>query len=302
MDLYQLEYFLEVARQRNFTRAAVRLHLAQAALSEQIRKLEEELGTPLFQRGRRESTLTAAGETLRGHAEALLDRASAARRAVEAVIGLRGGRLVIGAIPSVSAGLLPVAVRAFRQRYAEVELVIVEGTSDFVAEGVESGRVELGIIQHPPPAGALDETTLLQERFVILAAADHAVACQRLVDLRSLAAESFVFFKGRARDSALAACRAAGFEPRLACESGELETVRALVAAGLGVALLPELAAQRARPDGTVVRMVEPKVERRLVVITRRGHVVSPAAAEFESLLRKETRKTSKVRSKARSL
>ena len=287
MELYQLEYFLEVARQRNFTRAAARLHLAQAALSEQIRKLENELETPLFQRGRRQSTLTVAGETLREHAESLLDRVAAARRAIEAVVGLRGGRLVIGAIPSVSAGLLPAAVRAFRRRHPEVELFIVEGTSEFVAESVESGRVEIGIIQHPLPAGPLDGRLLFSEPFVVLAAANHPVARRRRVELGSLAKEAFVFFKGRARDSALAACRAAGFEPRLACESGELETVRALVAAGLGLALLPELAAQRAAPACALVRLSGPKVERKLIVVTRRGHAVSPAAEEFEELLRK---------------
>jgi len=287
MELYQLEYFLEVARQRNFTRAAARLHLAQAALSEQIRKLEEELGTRLFQRGRRESTLTAAGETLREHAEELLDRAAVARRAVQAVVGLRGGRLVIGAIPSVSASLLPAAVREFRRRHPQVELVIVEGTSESVAEGVASGRVEMGIIQHPTPAGALEERELLSESFVVVAPTNHPVARQKRVNLKSLADEPFILFKGRARASALEACRLAGFEPRLACESGELETVRALVAAGLGVALLPELAAQRARPACALVRLSAPKVERRLVVVTRRGYAASPAAAEFDEVLRR---------------
>ncbi|HSI11354.1 MAG TPA: LysR substrate-binding domain-containing protein [Chthoniobacter sp.] len=286
MELYQLEYFLEVARQRNFTRAAARLHLAQAALSEQIRKLEDELATPLFRRGRRESTLTAAGETLRVHAEVLLERAAAARHAVQELVGLRSGKLVIGAIPSVSAGLLPAAVTAFRKRHPQVELVIAEGTSESVAEGVESGRVEMGVIQHPAPAGPFDERTLLIESFVILSAPHHAIARRRRVSLKSLAGEPFVFFKGRARDSALTACREAGFEPRLACESGELETVRALVAAGLGIALLPELAAQRARPACALVRLNGPPVERQLVVVTRRGHAPSPAATEFEALLR----------------
>jgi DNA-binding transcriptional LysR family regulator len=298
MELYQLEYFLEVARQRNFTRAAGRLHLAQAALSEQIRKLEDELGAPLFQRGRRESTLTAAGETLRVHAEALVERASAARRAVQELVGLRGGRLVIGAIPSVSAGLLPAAVSAFRRRHPQVELVISEGTSESVAEGVENGRVEMGIIQHPTPAGPFEERLLLTETFVLLVPSAHRLARLRSVKLPSLAAESFVFFKGRARESALAACREAGFQPRLACESGELETVRTLVAAGLGLAILPELAAQRARPACALVRLSEPKIERQLLVVTRRGHVPSPAAEEFESLLRSGRTAKSRVPSR----
>lgn len=286
MELYQLRYFLETARQRNFTRAAARLHLAQAALSEQIRKLEEELGADLFQRGRRESTLTAAGEMLCIHAEALLERADVARNAVQALMGLRGGRLVIGAIPSVSAGLLPRSLVAFRKSHPKVELVIAEGTSEEVAEGVESGRIEMGIIQHPLSGNLLEERLLLVEPFALLVPAKHRIAARRSVKLGDVAEEPFVFFKGRARDSALAACREAGFEPRMACESGELETVRALVAAGLGLALLPQLAARKATPGCAVVGLRAPRVERRLIMVTRKGHALSPAAREFEVLLK----------------
>ncbi len=285
MELYQLRYFLEAARQRNFTRAAARLRLAQTALSEQIRNLEADLGAMLFVRGRRESTLTAAGEALATHAEVILEQAENARRAVQELVGLRGGRLVIGAIPSVSAGLLPKPVAAFRQRHPQVELVLAEGTSDTVADWVESGRVALGIVQLPSSGGRFEERLLLTEHFVLLAAADHRLAKQKAVNLASLSEEPFVCYKGRARDTALAACREAGFEPRITCESGELEAVHALVAAGLGLALLPELAAHRAAPDCALVKLRSPKVERRLAVLTRRGGKNSPAAAVFEELL-----------------
>lgn len=292
MELYQLQYFLEVARQKNFTRAAAKLHLAQAALSEQIRKLESEVGAPLFQRGRRESVLTAAGEALALHAESLLQQAEAARRAVQELIGLRGGRLVIGAIPSVSAGLLPAPVARFRQCYPQVELVLAEGTSENVADWVESGRVELGVVQSPITRGLFSERVLMTERFVLLVPNGHVMAKRREVDLKVLATEPFVFFKGRARESALNACREAGFDPRMACESGELETVRALVAAGLGVALLPELAARRARPECALVRVRKPRVERQLSLIRKRGHTASNAAGAFEELLHKAGRQS----------
>lgn len=288
MELYQLRYFLEAARQRSFTRAAARLHLAQAALSEQIRKLEADLGVVLFDRGRRESTLTAAGEVLATHAAALLEQAEHTRSAVQELVGLRGGRLAIGAIPSVSAGLLPAAVAAFRQRHPQVELVLIEGTSDAVAELIESGRVALGIVQLPSSGGRFDECPLLTEPFVLLAAPSHPVAKQRAVSLSGLATEPFVFYKGRARDTALAACRTAGFEPRIACESGELEAVHALVAAGLGLALLPRLAALRAAPACALLPLRAPRVERSLAILTRRGRQPSPAAAAFQALLLKK--------------
>jgi LysR family hydrogen peroxide-inducible transcriptional activator len=281
MELYQLAYFVETARQRNFTRAAARLRLAQAALSEQIRKLEEEMGTPLFQRGRRESVLTAAGETLRQHAEGLLERAETARRAVQEVAGLRGGRLSVGAIPSVSACLLPGAVAEFRTKHPKVELALYEGTSEAVAQWVESGRVELGIVQLPTAGGRFDERPLLTERFVALVPSTHPTARQRSVALEKLSGESFVLYKGRARDTALAACRAAGFEPRIACESSELETIRSLVGAGLGIALLPQLATRQKTVDCTALDIRGVAVERQVALLTRTAGTVSPGAEGF---------------------
>ena len=285
MELYQLEYFLEAARQRNFTRAAAHLHLAQAALSEQIRNLESELGTPLFHRGRRETVLTAAGETLRTHAEALLERATAARQAVQDLVGLRGGRLTIGVIPSVSACVLPAAIAAFRKQHPLVELALFEGTSEAVAQSVESGRVEFGIVQLPTSGGDFDEHLFFTEPFVALVAKSHAAAKQRRITLAKLAHEPFVFYKGRARDTALAACRAAGFEPRIACESSELETIRSLVAAGLGVAILPQLATRQNTANCIAVRLRGESIERKVAVISRTGHTVSPGAAVFRKLL-----------------
>jgi DNA-binding transcriptional LysR family regulator len=281
MELYQLEYFLEAARQRNFTRAAAKLHLAQAALSEQIQKLETDVGAPLFHRGRRESVLTAAGETLRQHAEGLLERADAARRAVQEVAGLRGGRLSVGTIPSVSACLLPGALAEFRDKHPQVELALFEGTSESVAQWVENGRVELGIVQLPTAGGRFEERLLLTEPFVALVPAAHRVARQRSVALEKLSGEPFVLYKGRARDTALAACRAAGFEPRIACESSELETIRSLVAAGLGIALLPQLAAREPSPECRALAIRGAPVERKVALLTRPNPSGSPGAEVF---------------------
>jgi LysR family hydrogen peroxide-inducible transcriptional activator len=286
MELYQLEYFLEAARQRNFTRAAQHLHLAQAALSEQIRKLEGELGGALFVRGRRESVLTQAGETLRAHAEILLGQAAAAKEAVRDLFGLRAGRLLVGAISSVSACLLPAAVAAFRMRYPLLDLCLLEGTTEQVSRWVEEGRVELGLVQLPAGPGSFRQTLLFAEPFVLLVPTGHRLARCRKAVLGELAQESFVFYRGRARDAAQAACRAAGFEPRVACESGELQTIRSLVAANLGLALLPKLAAGANTSQYVAVPLAAPVPEREVALLQRSGRELSPGAAEFRSLLR----------------
>jgi LysR family hydrogen peroxide-inducible transcriptional activator len=285
MELYQLEYFMEAARQRSFTRAAARLHLAQAALSEQIRKLEFELGTPLFNRGRRETVLTSAGETLRVHAESLLEHAETAKRAVRDLVGLRGGRLTIGTIPSVSACLLPQVISVFRKRHPLVELALYEGTSEAVAQWVETGRVEFGIVQLPTSSGSFDENPLFTEPFVALIAKTNPKANQRTIQLAKLAEETFILYKGRARDTALSACREAGFEPRIACESSELETIRSLVAAGLGIAILPQLATRQPSTGCAVLRLHDNPVERQVALLSRSGHTASPSAKAFRGLL-----------------
>jgi DNA-binding transcriptional LysR family regulator len=281
MELYQLAYFLEVTRQKNFTRAAERLNLAQPALSQQMKNLEAELGAPLFVRGRRQTLLTPAGEALLPRAEALLAQAEAARQTVAEVASLRGGRLVIATIPSVSACWLPPVIRRFRAAHPGVELVLVEESSGRVAELVESGRAELGLLQLPVNGEVFDVRELACEPFVLLVGAEHPVARQKTIRLAALAGEPFIFYKGRARDTVLSACREAGFEPRVACESGELETVRALVAAGLGVALLPRLAVTAGRPAIRVLELRDPRVERTLGWIRRRGHPLSRAASAF---------------------
>ncbi len=287
MELYQLTYFLEVARQKNFTRAAERLNLAQPALSQQMKNLEAELGAALFVRGRRQTLLTAAGEALLPRAEALLAQAEAAKQTVAEVADLRGGRLVIATIPSVSACWLPAVIRAFRKDYPRVELVLVEESSDRVAEWVDSGRAELGFLQLPVSGDSFEIEELVTESFVVLAPAAHVLAGRRSVRLAELAMESFVFYKGRARDTALAACRTAGFEPRVVCESGELETVRSLVSAGLGLAIIPQLGAVHLAKGLTTVLLREPRVERKLGMIGRRNHEWSAAARAFAAELRR---------------
>jgi len=257
-------------------------------LSEQIRKLEAELGASLFQRGRRESVLTAAGETLREHAEALLERAEAARRAVAEVVGLRGGRLSVGTVPSVGACVLPGVVAAFRERHPQVEVVLFEGTSELVAQWVEGGRVELGLVQMPAPAGKVEAETVWREPFVLLVAEGHPLAGRREVGLGECAREAFLLYKGRVREAALSACRGAGFEPRIACETSELETLRRLVAAGLGCALLPRLAAPPAGGGCVAVALSGEPVEREIAFLTRAGWAESPGAREMRLIIREE--------------
>lgn len=279
MELYQLGYFIEIARQRHFTRAAERLHMAQPALSQQMKNLEAELGTPLFIRGKKETQLTAAGKALLPRAEALIAQAEAARAAVSDVAQVRGGKLIVAAIPSVCAGLLPELLHAFGRKHSGVKLQLFEDSSERVAASVESGHADLGFLQLPASKAAFESRVLITEPFVALVAASHALANEKEIPLKQLAGESFIFYKGRARDSALEACRKAGFEPHIACESGELETIRALVAARVGIAIVPELATTLLPKNTRAVPLKQPGLQRQIAAVWKKGGGLSPAAS-----------------------
>lgn len=285
MELYQLGYFIEIARQRSFTRAAGRLHMAQPALSQQMKNLESELGTALFIRGRKEIQLTAAGKAFLPRAEGLLIQAEAAKAAVSDVAELRGGKLIIAAIPSVSACLLPEVIRGFSKQHTQVALQLIEDSSERVADCVESGLADIGFLQLPASKSAFKAQTIIIEPFVVLAAQSHGLARQQAVSLRQLSAESFIFYKGRARDTALECCRKAGFEPHIVCESGELGTVRALVAAGLGLAIVPRLAAENLPKSICTLAIREPKMQRQIAAIWQKGSILSPSAEAFLKLI-----------------
>jgi DNA-binding transcriptional LysR family regulator len=252
--------------------------MAQPALSQQMKNLESELGTALFIRGRKELQLTAAGKAFLPRAEALLTQAEAAKAIVSDVAQLRGGKLIIAAIPSVSACLLPEVIRSFSRLHDKVELQLIEDSSERVAENVESGLADIGFLQLPASKSAFETRTIISEPFVLLVAKSHPLVKQKEVALKQLAAESFIFYKGRARDTASEACRKAGFEPRIACESGELETVRALVAAGLGLAVVPQLAAGNLPKTIQAITIREPKMHRQIAAVWQKGSVLSPAA------------------------
>jgi DNA-binding transcriptional LysR family regulator len=285
MEFYQLGYFLEIARQRSFTRAADRLHMAQPALSQQMKNLEAELGTLLFIRGRKETQLTAAGKALLPRAEGLVMQAEAAKAVVSEVAQLRGGKLVIAAIPSVSACLLLEVIRHFSRQHEKVKLQLIEDSSERVADCVESGQADIGFLQLPASKSAFKAQIILTEPFVLLVAKSHELARQKAVSLRQLSSESFIFYKGRARDMAAESCRKAGFAPQIVCESGELGTVRSLVAAGLGLAIVPQLAARNLPDTIRTVAIKEPKMQRQIAAVWQKNSVLSPAATALLNLV-----------------
>lgn len=257
MELRHLRYFVAVAEELHFGRAAQRLHLAQPPLSRQIQALERELGVPLFTRHRRRVALTAAGETfLEGARRVLASADDVVRDAQRAQRG-EIGRLALGFVGSAAYTVLPRILRAFRERYPLVELSLQAMTTQEQVAALQDRRIGAGILRPPVDEGSFALQPLLREPLVAALPEDHPLAAQERVPLVALAGESFVLYPradGPAvHDAIVSLCVEAGFSPRIVQESGEMQTIAGLVAGGIGVALVIA-PAERMRSRGVVYR------------------------------------------------
>jgi LysR family hydrogen peroxide-inducible transcriptional activator len=286
MELHQLRYFVAVAREGSISRAAENLFLAQPSLSTQIRKLEQDVGAELFERLARRVVLTAAGEAFLQSAERVLAELELGRERVAEVVGVRHGRVSVGVLPSVAAHLLPRVLAAFRNGHPGVRVQLVEhDVSREFEHMVRAGELDLAITRLPVTLAGLRCHTLVREPILLLVPPEHPLRGRRSVPLRELAEEEFVSMRPGygLRELADRLCAGAGFTPRVALETGQLAIVCGMVAAGMGVALLPRLAA-----DGgeCLVPISEPEACRELGVVWRHSSLTSPPVAAFlEALL-----------------
>ncbi|MGK5630518.1 LysR family transcriptional regulator [Streptomyces sp. URMC 123] len=283
MQFQQLVYFVAVAETRHFTRAAERVHVAQPSLSQQIRALERELGAELFSRARGNIALTDAGEALLPLARRILADVETARYEVQEVARLRRGRVRLGATPSLCTGLLPDMLRAFHDLHPGIQLLVEESASHDLVRELARGGLDLALVVLPLPSASpsLDTTELLSEDLVVVSSAaapwPGGGVPVRPADLRD---RPLVMFRHGydLRELTVAACRAAGFEPSFTVEGGELDAVLGFVRAGLGVAVLPSMVAERAGPGLRSTPFAPPGL-RRTIALAHRTDVAPPRAA-----------------------
>ncbi|MFF4653356.1 LysR family transcriptional regulator [Streptomyces sp. NPDC001380] len=289
MQLQQLVYFVAVAETRHFTHAAERTHVAQPSLSQQIRALERELGAELFSRARGNIALTDAGEALLPLARRILADAESARQEVQELAQLRRGRVRLGATPSLCTGLLPEVLRAYHRRYPGIRLVVQEGGSRDLVRGLADGSLDLALIILPLHGNdpALATTELLREDLVVASAAGSPPpGGGRPVRVADLEGRPMVMFRHGydLRDTTVAACRAAGFDPVLAVEGGEMDAVLGFVEAGLGLAVVPSMVAER-RPSVQVTPFAGAVLQRTVGLAHRRDVEPPRAARELRQVL-----------------
>ncbi|WP_333760951.1 LysR family transcriptional regulator [Streptomyces sp. IBSBF 2390] len=259
MELRQLEYFVAVAEEQNFTRAAERVHISQSGVSAQIRRLERELGAELFDRSARTVTLTVAGKAALEHARAALAAAGAVGQAVGEVTDLIRGHLTVGMVIGCSLTPLFDALAAFHQAHPGVEISLLEDGSDRLIEGVRTGTVDLALIgaATATPDG-LDALTIISERLVGAVPAGHPLAKQRRVTLRDLIAYPIVCMPPGTglRTVFDQACAAQSLQPTISLQASAADAIAGLAARGLAVAVLTDSMAASHR-DRLTVRTID---------------------------------------------
>jgi DNA-binding transcriptional LysR family regulator len=297
LNVGRLRVLKEVAYRGSFSAAADALSYTQSAISQQIATLEAETGMALLERHPRGVSLTAAGQTLVGHAEGILARLEAAESSLEAIAGLRGGRLRVASFSTAGAALMPLAIATFRGSYPDVELTLAEGEPEQIVPRLRAGELDLALLfEFDDETLALEDMTrteLLDDPMYLALPPTHTLAAKEKLRLQDLAEEAWVQ-TSRSSPCALhvvRSCHAAGFEPNVAFESDDYQTVQGLVAAGVGVALIPELALSVVRED-IVIRALSPAPPvRQVVVATPAGARLVPAAPAMLGILEQTARR-----------
>jgi DNA-binding transcriptional LysR family regulator len=279
MEIHQLQYFVAVAEEASFTRAAARVHVAQPGVSAQVRRLEAELGQQLLDRSGRSVTLTEVGEAVLPFARAALDALDGARLAVDQLAGLVRGQVAVGMVSGCALPSLAELLADFHGRYPGVTIALTEDGSDRLLELLREGALDLALIGAAGPATEGVETAVVVDDGLVTAVRpEHPLAVQRSVTVADLRDQPLVSLpQGTGVRAAMdAACADAGFTPRIVMEASALPMVAQLAERGLGVAILPASAAPhgalRALPIG------EPQLRSRLELAWNPSPAHSPAA------------------------
>jgi DNA-binding transcriptional LysR family regulator len=291
LNVARLKVLKEVAYRGSFSAAAEELSYTQSAISQQIAALEAEAGMALLERRPRGVSLTAAGQMLMGHAEGILARLEAAEASLAEIAGLRGGRLRMASFPTAGATLMPLAIATFRASYPDVELTLSEGEPEEIAPRLRAGELDLALLFEFEGETELGEGTtrveLLEDPMYLALPREHRLAKKRQLRLEDLKDEAWVQTSSASPCArhVVRSCHAAGFEPNVSFESDDYQTVQGLVAAGVGVALIPELALSVVREEIAIRALSPSPPVRQIVAAAPAGARLVPAAPAMLGVL-----------------
>ncbi len=291
MELRQLQYALQIAAEKNFSRAAEKLHIAQPSLSQQLSKLEKEIGVLLFRRSTNSVELTHAGALFMEKAQKIIDMVEQLKQEMDDISQMRKGKLIVGSLPITGSHILPLVLPVFKSAYPEIDIVLVEETSANLEHLTSNGQTDVSLLSLPLQEPSLTYETVIEEEICLAVPPGHPLAAMErggkapALKIEHLQDEPFIILKkGQGfRQIALDLCREAGFAPNVVFESSNIETVQSLVAAGMGVAFVPRMVARKkSNPFAPVyLSFSDPKPSRTLVIAFRKGRYLSKAADAF---------------------
>ncbi|GAA2268774.1 MULTISPECIES: LysR family transcriptional regulator [Kitasatospora] len=289
MELRQLEYFVAVAEEGSFTKAAARVYVTQPCVSAQVRRLERELGQNLLDRSGRSVQLTEYGLAALPHARVVLAAADSLRNAVDDLTGVVHGQVTVGSVASSLSLSLPEVIADFSEKYPAVEISLSEGSTEQLVEATRAGRVDVAIIglsADPPPG--LDVQVIADEPLVGAVSHDHPLAQRSTVTVDELQDHALMCLPAGSglRAASDAAWAAAGISPRIAFEASDPRVLAQLASRGLGVAILPEPFVSANADQLHPVRIPSPHLRARLAIAWRPGGGLGPAARALVSYTR----------------
>jgi LysR family hydrogen peroxide-inducible transcriptional activator len=284
MEMHQLRYVVAVAKTANFSRAAELCHVAQPSLSQQIKKLEDELGERLFDRMKRKAGLTSHGEVFLRRAIRILEEVDAAKREASDAQDLLRGTLTIGVLPTIAPYLLPEVMAKFTKKFPGLEIVVHEETTARLLKLALDYEVDFALVSRPIQDERLEITELFSEELLLALPPGHRLARKRKVAVGDLEGEELMVMKeGHCLgEQVLGFCDRRGVQPKISFRSSQLETIQALVASGLGISLIPAMATRGKRGQLPEYRSLQsPKPERKIVTVWPKQRPPRRAAREF---------------------
>lgn len=287
MEVHQLRYFCAVAEAGNFTRAAEREQVAQPSLSQQIMKLEEELGVRLFDRLGRSVRLTDVGQVFLKRARAVLGELRAAREEVAERQSSVAGPIRVGVIPTIAPYFLPSRLALFSRKHPQVSITVVEDVTVRLMDRLRGGLIDIAVIALPIRGHDVECVPLRTERLYAIVPKNHSLAKKRSLMLKELRDEPFLLLRDDHcfRETTIEVCKRARILPQVVFESGQFSSIVGMVSAGLGISIVPEMALEQ-RPDCSFVPIGDDRASRTIGVATLKGHFLSFVQKAFIEHLR----------------
>lgn len=289
MDIRHLQYFLEVARLRSFTKAAEALYITQPTISKTIRNMEDEWGVTLFHRQGKRTELTDAGRIMYQQAQQMVESFQRVSDELEDLMNLKRGHLRIGLPPMIGSSFFPEVIGQFHHKYPQITIQLVEDGAKKVEADVESGQTDIGVAVLPVNEEVFHYYSFVEENLLLLLHPSHRFARRESVSLSELSGESFVLFREdfTLHDRIIRECVSAGFEPRVVYESSQWDLISGMVAANLGIALLPETICREIDASRvTILPLDNPSIPWQLGMIWRKDRYLSFAAREWIAFTR----------------